>query len=674
MIRRLAFALALLAPVTARADLPRRSPREPLAEVARSAVGADLLFERDGLAGRGAALCLVDTGVDPTLETLRDADDVSRVRWVWDAFAAPRGEHASVEAQVGGAVWGPGEIDEGPGDEHGHGTAMAALALGDGAPAGVREPGETAGVAVAARLIVARAYDAERRGFPDEAVVRGVRLCRLAATLDSELDPARLVILLSLGSHDGSHDGQGAFERAIVREAGSTPVVVAAGNDGGRAVHASGRALGDEPAVVDLGVPRPVEDAPSLTVTVRHERRGADAVFFVTHPSGARSPALTAQSLGEIVLAGTRVDVSPQEGEADTLRLRLSGTLEAGVYGISFEGDAAFDVWLAETRLGDTFLRPDLGGPFAREDETIRVPATSPDVIAVGASVARATVSTGGGVRTQDVDEAGAASFSSVGPTPAGVPKPDLVAPGGWVLVPLSADVREGDTGNLVGGQVRDFTGEDGRVAIRGSSVSAAVVAGALLLATERDPSRLARARALLVASADGEGWQPSVGWGQLDAPSLLERWGGAPGVAREASATRAYVPSDGRLWITARAPGSTLTIDLGRERWTAPLLAGATQLPLELGPRTVGEPLVFELAVDGEPLEPVTVAVELERGGAPRLGRGGCAVAPAATPPWALLLPAILLLTRRRGPGSCGRSAPGRRGGSRRRAARPCS
>lgn len=658
--------------------LPARWPRAPLAEVARAEIGADILFERDGLRGRGAGLCLVDTGADGSLASLRGADDEPRIRWVWDAFAEPRGTQEALESAAGGAVWGPDEVDEAPADEHGHGTAMAALALGDGAAAG-EEPGPTAGIAPGASLVVARAYDPAQGGFPDEAVVRAIRFCRLAARSDAELDPGRLVILLSLGGHDGAHDGSGAFERAVVNEAGRIPVVVAAGNDGGRAVHATGRVFDGHDEEVEVRIPRSVLEDASFAVTLRHGPRAPGASFAVVDPSGAESPALAGSARATIDFAGAHVEIGPQPGDEGALRLSFTavdGALGSGSYLLRFRGAATFDVWLAGTRLGDTFLRAELGGRHVVTRENVRIPATAPEVIAVGATVARPTVSTGGGPRAQNADELGVATFSSVGPTSGGAPKPDVVAPGGWVLVPLSSAARAGDPDNLVGGRPEELRADDGRVAIRGTSVAAAVVAGALMLAAERDPTRLPRARELLVASARGQTWSPSAGWGELHAPSLLERWGGAASGVEQVAATRPYVPSDPVLWLAARAPGTTLTLRLGREEWRAPLLAGAAQIPLVIGPRTVGEPLRFRASVDGRELEGVEVPVVLERGSEARLGRGGCAAVPggdgaALTP---LLLALLLPLRRGRCRGSSGTSAPDRRGRPRRPGARPCS
>ncbi|MCZ7682557.1 MAG: S8 family serine peptidase [Sandaracinaceae bacterium] len=169
-----------------------------------------------------------------------------------------------------------------------------------------------------------------------------------------------------------------------------------------------------------------------------------------------------------------------------------------------------------------TFFSPELGGPHADAREAITIPATASGLIAVAATLARTSVQTDRAL-TLDGAPGEHAPFSSIGPTPGGAPKPDLAAPGGFVLAALSRDVRDGDPDNLAGGAVARLRAIDGRVALRGTSAAAAVVAGALLLALELDPSRAPDARALLISSARGDGaWSPELGAGELDVPRLL--------------------------------------------------------------------------------------------------------------------------------------------------------
>lgn len=623
-----------LACASAEAQLPRRYARAPLGEVAAAQVGADLARERFEVRGAGSVLCSIDTGADaghPALE--------GRVRWVLDSFAAPRGRFPELEDAFGGAVW-RGDEEGLPGDPHGHGTATASIALGEG------------GLAPEAALVVVRAYDPAAGGFPDDAVVTGVRFCRALAATDPAIDPSRVVVLLSLGGHDGAHDGRGAFERALEAEARAGPIVVAAGNDGARAVRAAGRLFAGERSYVEVYVPRSQREDAELALTVR-----AEGALALEAPGGAALPLSLGSSME---LSGARVVVEPVEGEA-AWRVRLGavrGALPSGTYRLLVTGPTTFEVWLAGARLGSTFFSPDLGGPHASSREAITIPATASGLVAVAATVSRASVETDRVLSIEGrVGER--APFSSVGPAPSGAPKPDLAAPGGFVLAALSRDVRDGDPDNLAGGAVARLRATDGRVALRGTSAAAAVVAGALLLALEVDPSRAMDARALLVASARGDGaWSPELGAGELDVPRLLALFAGERDERPPAAwlaATRALAPSDEALFVTVRARAerwpSTLELRLAGAVYRAPLSFGTAEVALPPPRVAVGSPVVVEGAIDGAPIDPIEVPVVIERARSEvTLAGGGCAAGGRARARGWLALLALLPLGARRG------------------------
>ena len=646
------IALVLLVGADASAQLPARWVRSPLTEVARAQVRAEVAWERYGLTGEGSVLCLIDTGADVLHPDLRDGSGASRVRWVLDSLGEARGVFSSLEARFGGAVW-RGDEAAVPGDPHGHGTAMASIAIGDGS--GGEEVGPHAGLAPAASLIVVRAYDPSLGGFPDERVVNGVRFCRAAAAEDAALDPARMVVLLSLGGHDGSHAGEGAFERALSELAREVPIVVAAGNDGERTLRATGRIFEGERTYVGAQIPRSDRADAELALTVR-----ASVPFVIESPDGARTSLLGEPT--EAALPGATVRVEPVEGERGVLRVVLAardGALASGGYRLELTGPALFEVWLAGARLGSTFFAPSLTGPHVRADETITIPATASRLIAVGATVSRAS----SGALSLDGEPGSRAAFSSLGPAPSGAPKPDLVAPGGWILAALSGDVRDGDPDNFAGGPIARFRTEDGRLAVRGTSAAAAVVAGALLLALELDPDRAPEARALLAASANGErAWTPELGAGELDVARLLEAWSGAPrgSIAHsELVATRPLAIGDRALWLVARglgpdgAPaGSTLSVMLEDRPVTIPLEHGAARFALAPPPLTLGAPVLGVASIDGTPLPPLTIPVVLERSdrGAVRAAGGGCSAHPSrGSRGWLALLPLLALLRRLR-------------------------
>ena len=642
--------------------------RAPLTEVARARVHADRAVERYGLDGRGATLCLVDTGVDVAHDDLRDAADGTRVRWMLDAFEPPRGAWPALEESAGGAVWRGDELGaDAPVDRHGHGTAMASIALGDGAAPGAEAPGPTAGLAPGASMIVVRAWDATQGGFPDEAVVRGVRFCREAAQADETIDASRLVILLALGGHEGAHDGRDAFSEAVVDAAHGVPVVVAAGNDGERAVRAAGRLFAGEIATIELHVPRAAIAEPELTVSLHLEARGDDAAFAVVGPDGARTAWHGASTRVEWGLSGAALAIAPIDDHTSQLVLRPSEA--SGVFRIEVRGPAVFDAWLARARVGPTFFRPSLGGRWARADERIAIPATAPELIAVGSSVARASVSVVNGEQLVDAAPGERAPSSSIGPSADGAPKPDLLAPGEWILAALGRDVDVTDPESLVGGHLDRYLTDDLRVAVRGSSAAAAVVAGALLLGLELDASRAPEARALLIRSASDGVWTKERGWGELDVGRLLDAWS-TPAPLRGDDvfvASRPYASTDRVLWITGRTnvAAGVLSARVGDRRAVAAMQAGAGELAIAVGPALVGSTLEVRLAIDGRPIDPVFVPVVIDRGppGAVAPAGGGCATsagsrsAPSTTVGAAALAVALLLSRRRR------RCRPGPRG-----------
>jgi len=594
--------------------------------VARAQVGADAAFERFGLRGSGSTLCLVDTGVEHAFAP-------GRLHAVWSASGTPRG-HA-LESLVGGAVFPADALAEAPPDRHGHGTAMASIAVG------------AEGLAPGARLLVAAAWDTERRGFPDDDVVRGVTFCRQLAASDDAIDERSMVILLSLGGHDGDHGGAGAFERSIVEAAGPVPVVVAAGNDGERAVHATGRVFAGETALVQLRVPRSTLADAAVGLTLELSPWGPDARVRLVGPDSSRSEAIGAAE--RFTLSGATVTVVARDDASSLTLEALGGTLPSGTWTLEITGSASFDVWLAGVRLGTTFFPASLGGPHVVADETITIPATSPRLIAVGASISRSSV----GPLTMNGEPGDVASFSSRGPTSSGVPKPDIVAPGGWILARLSSDVRPGDADNLIGGRSSYLIEES--VAVRGSSASAAVVAGALLLALELDPSLGRQARERLVSSTEASGWTPERGFGALNVERLLAHWSGAPIDHRELSSPRPRLGlADPGVWVSARGTGEELVISLDGRRLSAPMSAGSAQLFLHPGLVSAGDLLRIEGTIDGVALPPLEVLVVPDRRGDFGLRGGGhpagCTVGPpgAQSGPWSALLLVFLLVRRR--------------------------
>jgi serine protease AprX len=163
-------------------------------DAARSDYGVDAARQRFGLTGAGVNVCILDTGVDATHEQL-DSKSI-----VWSDFVA------------GAAT---------PYDDHGHGTHVASIAVGDGV--GGSQAARFGGVAPGAGLWAGKVLDRQGSGS-ESGIIAGVQWC----AADPEVD----VISMSLGTTLPS-DGSDALSRAAnVAVAEGKVVVVAAGNGG----------------------------------------------------------------------------------------------------------------------------------------------------------------------------------------------------------------------------------------------------------------------------------------------------------------------------------------------------------------------------------------------------------------------------------------------------------
>jgi serine protease AprX len=163
-------------------------------DAARADYGVDAARATFGVTGAGVNVCILDTGVDPNHEQL-DSKII-----VWKDF-------------VGSTTT--------PVDDHGHGTHVAAISVGDGS--GGSSAAQFGGVAPEAGLWAGKVLDAQGSGS-ESGIIAGIDWCAGAAGVD--------VISMSLGStfpSDGSDNLSRAANNAV---AAGKVVTVAAGNSG----------------------------------------------------------------------------------------------------------------------------------------------------------------------------------------------------------------------------------------------------------------------------------------------------------------------------------------------------------------------------------------------------------------------------------------------------------
>jgi subtilisin family serine protease len=412
-----------------------------------------------GFSGSGVTVALLDTGVDPNTPYLH-----GRVLPGLDIIGA--GKDASPQAK-------PGEPDA----VEAHGTEMAGLLVGAGGPRGL------SGVAPAANVFPIRVAGWQpdaRSGYTIYS-----RTDQLLAGLERAVDPdgngdahdaARVALIPLVEPFAAFSDGP--LARAVLGATRlDTVVVAAAGNDGpgGPAFGTVGGPAGAPGALavgaIDTG--RPVSE---VRVVVR---TGLNVLFDRLVPLA-----------GSVVPRGTLQLVSAAPRGTRFLRRGLS--LVAGRAAVVPAGDdpvatvqAAADAGAAAVVLHGRGVAPGALGVDAR----IGVPVvTLPNAIAhvlVTDPNALVVIAAPRAIRGS---ETATAPFSSWGYAFDGGIKPDLVAPGVGLATSEPGTAPDGGTVFRT---------------VSGSSVAAAVVAGAATLLAEARPEADAETlRGLLVGSA----------------------------------------------------------------------------------------------------------------------------------------------------------------------------
>jgi subtilisin family serine protease len=706
-------------------------PRRLLVDRATESSRAPLYRERTGRSGRGTLIGVVDSGVDVEHADLRDAAGGTRVAWLLDLSRPPTGRHPEIEERFGCggeracAVYSAADIDELiaddvaedlPRDGVGHGTHVASLAAGDGSSSA---SGRYVGMAPEADLVVVRATRTAAAAVFDEDVLLATRfIFERAGALGR---PA--VVNLSLGSDFGAHDGTSSLERALAAFVGpdypGRAIVVAAGNSGALyqgvtedypgpfGIHTEVHVTpGVDVRVPVLTVPTAgaafTTGALELWITARHGDRlsvafdAADGELVGSVEPGAVDSE-ESDDLSVSVINGIRSQGSAATDGAVAAVVLLDGRWPSGAsFALRFHGYGTPRIWVQSATSAGT-----VGAllPRASKERTVTVPATSPSLIAVGATLNRASWEDATGAPV-DVREHGAlrdplpdsmAYFSSAGPTANGLLKPDIVAPGAFVVGAMSAaaDPRNGGRATMFNDPatcrwsasrnasclVVDAT----HAIAEGTSMAAPLVSGAVALLLEGDP-QLTQVDILHLLQAGARRLEGVVmveqqaGPGALDLERTLEAASPRSGGRGEPSAatshltlSESYAHPDARwalqgLVSLRTADGGVADVDDGRLALNTSgqleaferIAPGLWRLNVAAPPRSGGQTLRLQVTLDGVSLltRLVPIAVDRAVADAGFISRGGCSVGRGRSSEafgwW--ILGAVVVLARRWG------------------------
>ena len=195
------------------------------------------------LTGKGVLIAIIDSGIDYLHPDFQNPDGTSRILYLWDQDRDIVYTKEELDEALSAYREGPGGRNRAAAlqivpslDISGHGTAVAAIAAGNGRESG----GLYRGVAYESELIVVKLGIPLTDNFP--------RTTQLMEAADFVLRTARelgrpVAVNLSFGNTYGSHDGTGLLETFLddMTGYGRNVIVAGTGNEGAGAGHTGGR-------------------------------------------------------------------------------------------------------------------------------------------------------------------------------------------------------------------------------------------------------------------------------------------------------------------------------------------------------------------------------------------------------------------------------------------------
>ena len=554
-------------------------PVHTLLDRASSVVRSGIARQKFGADGKGTLVGVADTGLDVTHADFRDpTTNKSRVAWMLDLSMKPIGRHAELEDKFGikddkgavlrGAVFTGADIDEllgrgdpVPQDKNGHGTHVASIAAGNGGGT------KYIGMAPAAGLVVARITRDDSGASENDDSLRGVNF------VFDRADAMHLPVALnySLGTDFGPHDGTSLWEKAFAASVGPEHpghvLVAAAGNSGSIVQTPVHQSVNVTPGSV-IRVPVETSGASSGGVQIWATlRAGADVQIGLDGPDGTWiSPVGEGDQKGKSadgynsgVIYGSSVPGSSIPKGSRGAIVLWSGRWPAGAYAVTLSGRGLVELYLYG--YGDASIAGNTPAYFtgAVREGTVTLPATSPDIIAVGCTVSSPTwrslagqrislgaplLDSAGGLpdpsgQHRAVDDGEVCYFSSAGPTVTGVPKPDIAAPGMIITAAMSGQAKPGVPTSIF---TAPFCPKDKDTGVsdpaclqvdathatsQGTSMSSPMVTGVAAMLLQQDPTLTQdQVRALLQAGAHrfrgAASYFDQSGPGELDADGAI--------------------------------------------------------------------------------------------------------------------------------------------------------
>ena len=574
-----------------------------------------------GYTGRGVVVGVVDAGFDYTHPAFRSTEGL-RIARVWEQ-AYTQGTPPEGYA-YGGELVGDDALRTAMGDvaDNSHGTHVAAIAAGSNCGNGWQGAAPDAELA----LVSKGAVTTDNVNITDAVAY----LFRYA-----EAQHKPCVVNLSLGTQMGPHDGTSAFDQTADALVGSGRVLVgSAGNFGAAPLHV---------ATTDGTPLRAMWNYITAPSTVK--TGGQVDVWGTPGQSFTLQVAVVKCSTGEVVDCSKAYEVNSAEGgdftysptksasgsvsittEVNPLNGKPHALLTSAITSVRFNyaiallitpatAEGRIDAWADDVYLTFATDVPEGFTPGNTERTLAEIGGTGKQIISVGAYTSR-NVYTPLGSQQERTDEVMGqiASFSATGPAMDGRMKPDVSAPGTYIISALNSHDTQASVYPLAG--ILDEG--DGQVYkwgyMQGTSMAAPLVAGIVATWLEADPTLTPDALRNVLdhccsmpaeagATADAAHW----GRGAVNAYDGLRYLVQQQGIARVHTASPRFVVSRTqgalRVLFTDGAPHTAVTLyDLsGRPMCHVVPTAGQHEVTLPTHHLPAG---TYTLRVDGESLK----------------------------------------------------------------------
>ncbi|NEP00987.1 MAG: S8 family peptidase [Symploca sp. SIO2E9] len=388
--------------------------------------------------GKEVIVGIIDTGIDYTHPSFCNEDGSSRILWLWDQEdelidpqqRVPYGKsYTNEELNEALKVSQPSEILPHL-DLDGHGTHVAGIAAGNGRAS----DGNFRGIAPDADLVVV-SFKKEK----DVTLGKLVRLFEAFAYISEKAKGRPVVINLSQGMNGGGHSGETVVERGLdnLLRQPNVVVVKSAGNESHYCTHAGGKIAQGQTVELKLRGEEGNKDKDIIEVW----HNSADQITIAVQPPGYDTPLQFVKSgdykefntlFGNKILIYTDNEQFTSDKSTTIILSRGEAKcIQAGEWMLQLHGQRVqlgrYDAWIERA-----LFRRDDGEQIqftqasADPTRTITIPGTAKRVITVGSYVTRPQ---------QYSNPCGEiSSFSSRGPTRYGLQKPEIVAPGEFIV------------------------------------------------------------------------------------------------------------------------------------------------------------------------------------------------------------------------------------------------